>query len=139
MTASKKSSSSASEPYAPQDELRVLPDEPVPTYETALRQGAGGGAPSPSHHSVPSGSQAQPSYGCSPYTPHGTTRIVIVPASHWHQFPQQPHQPLLPAPVVMEATPIRRAGPRFFLALLQAFMIYMLINLLVDLTVTRKW
>lgn len=113
-------------------------EEPVPSYETALREGAGGGvggSAGPSH-STASAPQAQPTYGCSPYTPHGTTRIIIVPAPQWHQHS---HQPLLPAPATMETVAVRRAAPRFFLALLQAFMIYLLINLLVDLTVTRKW
>ncbi|TKY85655.1 hypothetical protein EX895_005195 [Sporisorium graminicola] len=112
-------------------------EEAVPSYETALREGAAGGiGAGPSHSTTPTAPQTQPSYGCSPYTPHGTARIIIVPAPHWHQHA---HQPLLPAPATMETPAVRRATPRFFLALLQAFMIYMLINLLVDLTVTRKW
>lgn len=128
-------------------------DEPVPSYETALREGAGGGvAGGPSHsnpaqqHAAPSAPTPHPTYGCSPYTPHGTARIVIVPAPHFHHHHAQihpaahdPNQPLLPAPVVAQSSPARRAKARFFLALLQAFLIYLLINLLVDLTVTRKW
>lgn len=126
-------------------------DEPVPSYETALREGAGGLAAAPAgpscHPTSTAAQHSQPSYGCSPYTSNGTTRIVIVPASQCGPFLQQlphpsghtVHQALLPAPVVMEAAPIRRAGPRFLLAFLQGFMIYMLINILVDLTVTRKW
>lgn len=71
-----------------------------------------------------------------------------MPAPHFHHhaqpFPhlnvtQDANEPLLPAPVVSQSSPERRAKARFFLALLQAFLIYMLINLLVDLTVTRKW
>lgn len=153
-----KSTPSGPKPSNTADAEQPYSDEPVPSYETALREGAGGGVgcgPSASTSSAPSAqptlTAAQPTYGCSPYSPHGTARIVIVPAPHWHhhirQFPHlhshsgapAPGQPLLPAPVSMEAVSARRARPRFFLALLQAFMIYLLINLLVDLTVTRKW
>ncbi|CBQ72916.1 conserved hypothetical protein [Sporisorium reilianum SRZ2] len=132
-----KPTSSGSKPPGTSDEAQHhAVEEPVPSYETALREGAGGGVGAGPSHSVSSASPAQPSYGCSPYTPNGTARIIIVPASHCRHHA---NQPLLPAPVSMETTAVRRARPRFFLALLQAFMIYMLINLLVDLTVTRKW
>ena len=142
--------SSEAKPSSFDSAMHPYTDEPVPSYETALQEGAGGGvaAAGPSSNATPSAQQTQPepgfapsqrSYGCSPYTPNGTARIVIVPAPHWHVLPSPPNQPLLPAPVSVPAAPIRRAGPRFFLALLQAFMIYILINLLVDLTVTHKW
>ncbi|KAI3483098.1 hypothetical protein L1887_54023 [Cichorium endivia] len=109
------------------------PDEPVPSYETALREGAGGGiAAGPSHSPAP---PVHPAYGCSPYTPHGTARIVIVPAPHFHSQTDA----LLPPPASMNAPLGPRAKPRFFLALLHAIIIYILINLLVDLTVTRNW
>ncbi|GAC71925.1 hypothetical protein PANT_5d00135 [Moesziomyces antarcticus T-34] len=109
------------------------PDEPVPSYETALREGAGGGiAAGPSHSPAP---PVHPTYGCSPYTPHGTARIVIVPAPHFHSQTDA----LLPPPASMNAPLGPRAKPRFFLALLHAIIIYILINLLVDLTVTRNW
>lgn len=138
----------ASQPYK---------DDPVPCYETAIRQGAGGGigtGPSSSSSSAVPPAQPprpfHPSYGCSPYTPHGTARIVIVPASHVHHphLQQHPHihtghaanEPLLPHPATMETERrVSRAKPRFCLALLNALLIYILINLLVDLTVTRKW
>ena len=154
-----KPTTSGSKPSNTVDSGQRDADEPVPSYETALREGAGGGigasagaGPSTSAPSAqPTFAAAQPTYGCSPYSPHGTARIVIVPAPEWHHHIQQlphlhshsgaptPGQPLLPAPVSMEAVSARRARPRFLLALLQAFMIYLLINLLVDLTVTRKW
>ncbi|CDS01841.1 uncharacterized protein SPSC_01493 [Sporisorium scitamineum] len=140
-----KPASAGSKPSGTSDTAQPYAvEEPVPSYETALREGAGGGVGAGPSHSNPSAPQAQLSYGCSPYTPHGTARIIIVPAPHWHQHVQHfggqaPNQSLLPAPATMEATAVRRARPRFLLALLQAFMIYMLINLLVDLTVTRKW
>lgn len=151
MSSSKQSSSKVVDPNA-----GPYTDETVPSYETALRQGAGGGVAAESSSTRPTPPQTgtadvpvHPNYGCSPYTPHGTTRIVIVPAPHFHPgsqpFPlfnaasQDPNQALLPAPAVMQSSPERRARSRFFLALLQAFLIYMLINLLVDLTVTRKW
>ncbi|SPO25945.1 uncharacterized protein UTRI_03310 [Ustilago trichophora] len=146
---------SGSKPPAPKpsredDTMQPYTDEPVPSYETALREGAGGGigsGPSGSNIAAQPDIPAQPTYGCSPYTPHGTARIVIVPAPHC-QHPQQfaqmhsaqaQTQALLPTPATMQTPTVRRAKPRFFLALLHGLIIYVLINLLVDLTVTRKW
>ena len=125
-------------------------DEPVPSYDTALREGAGGGigaAPRDSATPAQSTVPIYPTYGCSPYTSHGTTRILIVPALHTHHpqqspslQPGQPHnQNLLPMPASMQAPTVQRAKPRFFLALLHGIIIYILINLLVDVTVTRHW
>ncbi|SNX84247.1 uncharacterized protein MEPE_02955 [Melanopsichium pennsylvanicum] len=127
------------------------PEEPVPSYETALRQGAASGLGSnPSNFTTspqPPHAQRPPTYGCSPYTPHGTARIIIVPASHFQSHLPHPHlhaladqsQALLPAPASMQTPEVRRAKTRFFSALLHGIIIYLLINLLVDLTVTRKW
>lgn len=125
-------------------------DEPVPSYETALQQGAGGGigaGPSSSAAPTQPAPQCHPAYGCSPYTSHGTARIVIVPAPHFHS--QQHHplmhpghpqaQTLLPMPASMQTTPGPRALPRFWSAFFQGFLIYILINLLVDLAMTSKW
>ncbi|KAJ1028329.1 hypothetical protein NDA18_002993 [Ustilago nuda] len=141
-TSNTAQASDASQPYK---------DDPVPSYETAIREGAGGGigagTSSSSSSATPSAQpprSVHPSYGCSPYTSHGTARIVIVPAPHFHH----PHihtghtanEPLLPLPASMEPERrVPRAKPRFFLALLNALLIYILINLLVDLTVTRNW
>ncbi|KAJ1033086.1 hypothetical protein NDA16_000364 [Ustilago loliicola] len=151
-------SSSGAKPSAsnPDDASQPYKDDPVPSYETAIREGAGGGigaGPSSSSSAAPPTQPPRPfhpSYGCSPYTPHGTARIVIVPAPHFHHpHPHQhPHihsahaanEPLLPLPASMDTERrVPRAKPRFFLALLNALLIYILINLLVDLTVTRKW
>ncbi|SNX83500.1 uncharacterized protein MEPE_02207 [Melanopsichium pennsylvanicum] len=126
-------------------------DEPVPSYETALRQGAANGPGTDASNSTaspqPPHAQRPPTYGCSPYTPHGTARIIIVPASHFQSHLPHPQlhaladqsQALLPTPATMQTPVVRRAKPRFFSALLHGIIIYILINLLVDLTITRKW
>lgn len=139
---------SGPKPSQSDDPMQPYTDEPVPSYETALLEGAGGGVgagPSGSSPAPQPSASMQPSYGCSPYTPHGTARIVIVPASHFHHPHVQVHasqghtQALLPTPATMQTPVVRRAKPRFFMALLHGIIIYILINLLVDLTITRKW
>lgn len=141
MSSNYNNKSSISKTSQSQDNMQPYTDEPVPSYEAALREGAGGGiqaAPSPSHTTALPTAPLHPAYGCSPYTPHGTARIIIVPAPHiLHQ--DAPNQPLLPLPATMQTTAGPRAKPRFFIALLHAIILYILINLLVDLTVTRTW
>jgi len=121
------------------DTMQPYTDEPVPSYEAALREGAGGGIHAGPSNSTPPPAPVHPSYGCSPYTPHGTARILIVPAPHAHHPQQVQTDAGLPLPASMQTTPGPRAKPRFFIALAHAIILYILLNLLVDLTVTRTW
>ncbi|PWZ02314.1 hypothetical protein BCV70DRAFT_153112, partial [Testicularia cyperi] len=127
-------------------------DEAVPSYETALREGAGGGVGLASGSGSGTGqgpsstvtpvhpSPSRCSYGCSPYSANGTARIVILPAPHMQHFHSQAsgsqQQPLLPAPASMQQPVGPRAKPRFFIALMHAVFIYILINVLVDYIAT---
>ncbi|EPQ26651.1 uncharacterized protein PFL1_06910 [Pseudozyma flocculosa PF-1] len=134
------SKSNKKQPSSSTDESAI--DDPVPSYETALQQGAGGGhlaaapataGPSSSSSSSPSPSGPHPAharyaYGNDPYTSSGTARILIIPAAAAPPPPGHATH-LLPAPASTERRG-PRAGPRFCKALLYAFLIYILAGLI---------